>query len=154
MFINITIKSKNKNSLEKFLNFFYEFSNNSKLKLNRSLFLSQKKKYNKIFTVLKSPHVNKTAQEQFEFILFSKSVKVDTFQTLKTLIVFKKIQSTFLSEIKIKINFNINLKRKKDIVIGKFKPNNVVLNENCKPHFKQIELYLLLFNFYGKYKFL
>ena len=78
MFINITIKSKNKNSLENFLNVFYEFGNNNKLKLNRAMFLSQRKKHNKIFTILKSPHVNKTAQEQFEFILFTKSIKVDT----------------------------------------------------------------------------
>ena len=61
MFININIKSKNKNSLKQFLKVFNQFSNDKKLKLNQALFLSQKKKHNKIFTILKSPHVNKTA---------------------------------------------------------------------------------------------
>ena len=77
MFINITIRSKNKNSLKKFLNVFKNLSKNKRLQLNKTLNFFQKKRYNKVFTILKSPHVNKTAQEQFEFNLFAKSIKIN-----------------------------------------------------------------------------
>ena len=153
MFINITIRSKNKNSLKKFLNVFKNLSKNKRLQLNKTLKFFQKKRYNKVFTILKSPHVNKTAQEQFEFNLFAKSIKIKSFQVLKTLIVLKKIQSTFFSDIQIKIKFIINSKSKKKILINNFKPTNIKVTSKYRFNFKQIELYLLLFNFYGRYSF-
>jgi ribosomal protein S10 len=154
MFININIKSKNKNSLIFFFKIFNQFNNDKKLKLNQGLFLSQKKKHKKIFTILKSPHVNKTAQEQFEFILFSKKIKIDTFQVLKILIVLKKLQTTLFSDVIIKLDFIIDAEQTKIKLITKFKPNSVILADKYNSTCKQVELYLLLFHFYGKYKFI
>ena len=62
MRVFVRIKSKNKQSFKKtllLLRFLTRF------KVNFSLF--SKKKHKKTVTVLKSPHVNKTAQEQFEY---------------------------------------------------------------------------------------
>lgn len=154
MFINITIKSKNRNSILKFLKFFKSFSKNKKLQLSRTFIFFQNKHYKKIFTILKSPHVNKTAQEQFEFIIFSQKIKIKTFQIIKTLIVLKKIQTTFFSEIQLNVKFVVNKTQKKKLLINKFNPDMGIFNAISKYNFKQIELYLLLFNYYGKYKFI
>ena len=150
MFINIYVKSKNKLSLIKFLNIFKNLINNKKLKLSKTLIFSQNKKINKVFTVLKSIHVNKTAQEQFEFNIFSKNIKIYTFQLLKLIIILKKLQTSFFSDIQIKINFILNKKYKKKTILTKINPNNTKLKSSID--LKQIKLYLLLFNYYGKYK--
>jgi len=77
MFIILSIYSKNISSLTNFLKFFYKLSTNKKMKLQ--IFTSQhsKKKEKVFFSVLKSPHVNKSAQEQFEYNLFKKQIKIN-----------------------------------------------------------------------------
>lgn len=150
MFINIYVKSKNRLSLIKFLNTFKNLINNKTIKLNKTLIFSQNKKINKVFTVLKSIHVNKTAQEQFEFNIFSKNIKIYTFQLLKLLIILKKLQTSFFSDIQIKMKFILNKKHKKKTIFKKINPNNTKF-ESIK-NLEQIELYLLLLNCYGKYK--
>ena len=149
MFINVCIKSKNKLSLIKFLIIFKNFINDKNFKLNKTLIFSQNKKINKVFTVLKSIHVNKTAQEQFEFNLFSKNIKIQTFQLLKLVIILKKIQTYFFSDINLKIKFFITKLYKKKLILKKINPNLIKL-EPIK-NFKQTKLYLILFNYYGKY---
>ena len=95
MYLNITISSKNNTSLKSFLKVFKTLGQSKALKLNKTLTVFQKKRFKKVFTILKSPHVYKTAQEQFESNLFAKNFKAQTFQILKTLIILKKIQSKF-----------------------------------------------------------
>ena len=113
MFINIKISSKNYKSLKSFITFFITFceTNNLNFKLFLKYFKQQQKKFK--FTILKSPHVNKIAQEQFEYRLFSKQIKIDSFQLLKFLILLKKIQIALFSDIKIQIKFFYNNKKKK-----------------------------------------
>ena len=149
MFIRVCIKSKNKQSLIKLLKIFKNFINNKNLKLSQTLIFSQNKKINKVFTILKSIHVNKTAQEQFEFNLFSKSIKIHTFQSLKLLIILKKIQTVFFSDVQIKTKFLISGLYKKKIIKKKINPKTI----NLKPitTLKQLKLYLLLLNYYGKH---
>ena len=78
MFINIRIFSKTQESIERFLNFFIIFHNKKKLTLcSKTL---KKIKKNKKFTLLKSPHVNKTAQEQFKFEIFSNEIFIKSHQ--------------------------------------------------------------------------
>ena len=69
MFINIYISSKNFSSIKNFINFLNVLSLSKPLK--NKLFLKYLKipSSKKVFTLLKSPHVNKTAQDQFEFWL-------------------------------------------------------------------------------------
>ena len=70
MFINLSITSKNMNSLKLFLKFFNKSLKFKKFKivLLQTHFISKKKR--KKFTVLKSPHVNKKAGEKFEYFLY------------------------------------------------------------------------------------
>lgn len=151
MFIDVTLKSKNKNSILEFLNIFKHFSKNKKLQLSRTLTFLQNKEYKKVFSVLKSPHVNKTAQEQYEFRLFSKKLKINSFQIIKLLIVLKKVQTTLFSDIQLNVKFTINNNKKARILINRFNPD---INNNNKSNFEQIKLHLLLLNYYGKYKFI
>ena len=149
MFINIIIKSKNKQSLIKFLTTFKNFINNDKLNLTKTLIFSQQQKINKIFTILKSPHVNKTAQEQFELNLFSKNIKIHSFQIIKILVILKKIQSEFFSDINIQTRFFINQKYKRSLIQTKICSKDLFLN--YKKDLKQIKFYLTALNYYGKY---
>ena len=152
MFIRLFIKSKNKYSLIKFLQVFKNFINNKELKLNKTLVFSQRQKINKVFSILKSIHVNKTAQEQFEFDLFSKNIKIHTFQILKLLIILKKIETNFFSDIQIRVKLLINKKYKKEITKQNLNIGKISLNP--LQDFKQIKLYLSIFNYLGKYNLL
>ena len=70
------INSKNNNSLKSFLKVFKVLATNKSLNLNKIIKVSPKKKFKKVFTILKSPHIYKSAQEQFESILFAKTFKI------------------------------------------------------------------------------
>ena len=105
----LTVISKDRKSLKRYLNLLTKSSKLLKLNLtNRNN--SGKHKIKRV-SVLKSPHVNKTAQEQFEFELFSSKLIVETTQTFKILTLIKKLKSTVLSSVKIKLN-SIVKKRK------------------------------------------
>ena len=105
MFIIITLKSKSKNTLKSFFKHFNSI--NEQLNVNKQLTFYNKKKQTKIFSILKSPHVNKKAQEQFELTFSTKIVEINSFQLLKVLLILKKFQTRLYSDIDIKINFNL-----------------------------------------------
>lgn len=85
MSIILSIFSKDTNSLTKFFKFFYKLEKKKKLKLK--LFSKQFcKKNKKVFlSVLQSPHVNKTSQEQFEYNVYCKKLKIEMYQLHKFL---------------------------------------------------------------------
>ena len=56
-----------------------------------------------LFSLLKSPHVNKAAQDQFEFKYFKRKLIIFSFSSLKTLLIFKKSYSNLFHGLKIKI---------------------------------------------------
>ena len=129
MVINLIIKSKNKKSIFYLLHVINKFTKNEKIKI-----LSKALK-TKRFTVLKSPHVNKTAQEQFESNSFLLNIQINSFDILKFLIMIKNIQNNFCYDILVKIKFKIrNQKIKKYFFISKIKKFNIkqlILNLNC-----------------------
>jgi ribosomal protein S10 len=154
MYLNIVISSKNNTSLKFFLKVFRNLSQNKNLQLNTTLKICNKPRLNKVFTVLKSPHVNKSAQEQFELNIFSKNVIITTFQVLKILILIKKIQSMSFSDINIKIKFVIFNNLKKNMLINNLKFKKIkIRGHNRNFLLKQIIIYLVFVNFYGKYNF-
>ena len=94
----LIVFSKNKNSLTQFLIFFFtNFKNNSHVFLK----LSRKKKLKEKISVLKSPHVNKTAQEQFKFSHFYINITFYTFDIKKELFILKKIKNRLFPDLKI-----------------------------------------------------
>lgn len=78
--INLLAKSKDQKSLDNFLIFL-------NTKINKNFWIKkkylQKVKSKTIFSILKSPHVNKSAQEQFEISKFNTQLKLKTFEINK-----------------------------------------------------------------------
>lgn len=105
MFIIVSIYSKNLNSLTNFLKFFYKLKKNQTLKIKFHSVQSQKKKKFSFFSTLQSPHVNKKSQEQFEYHIYSKKLKIHVSQITKFLVVWKTVKMTLFPDIKIKTLF-------------------------------------------------
>jgi len=72
MFVNIIFYSISKSSLKKNFALLNTLCLNKKFKLKFFISNYHKKSIDKRFTVLKSPHVNKTAQEQFKQVILKK----------------------------------------------------------------------------------
>lgn len=123
-FYQITITSKNKHSLKNYFKFIIGNIKNFNL-LNK---FSQKKTKRIFFTMLKSPHVHKKAQEQFEFTHFSKQITISTQTNLKFLTFLKKIKTNLFSDVNIKIKFQLNKKLQNNFQKKFFNPNYFKLN--------------------------
>ena len=121
MFFHIKISSKDKKVLKDFGQLL------SKLE-RTSNFLKSFSKQNsrKFITVLKSPHVNKTAQEQFEFRYYSKEFIINSFKPLTFFLILKKMNNLSFSGIDLKVKglFKKDKKRKLTAV----NPDNIDLN--------------------------
>lgn len=117
---NVTIWSKNKISMSHFFLFFKKY-----LIFNFNVIskYQQKKTNVKIITLLKSPHVNKKSQEQFETRVFKKHFKILIKNNLKLFFFLKKISYNIYSDINIKIKELIN--NNKYFVKKKFKVINL-----------------------------
>lgn len=94
----LIISSKNKKSLTKFSHFFFHnYKNNSQIFTK----LFRKKKIKENISVLKSPHVNKTAQEKFKHTHFFITITFATFEIKKELFILKKINNQIFPDLKI-----------------------------------------------------
>lgn len=156
---HLTFVSKNKNSLNNAFLFF--LTNFKTFKLNKYF---QKKKQRKILTLLKSPHVNKTAQEQFENIVYSRQLSKSDLKIKKTLFCFKTVKKNLFADLKIKVKFGLNKKRGKKLKLSLLNPNNFQLTFNTHSYLqfkkrenkqnllltKQINKILKLFEIYGE----
>ena len=67
----IKISSKDKKDLNLFLNFFSKFEN---IKIKNI----SNKKFKNFLSILKSPHINKSAQEQFEVKFYTKTLLIES----------------------------------------------------------------------------
>lgn len=99
---SLKILSKNEKSLNNFLFFFF---NSLKTKFNIIQKLVTAHNTRKVITLLKSPHVNKIAQEQFEIRVFSKRLLAKSFYLEKNLIFLKKILNKLFKDISISLEF-------------------------------------------------
>lgn len=118
---HLTVLSKNLQSINNFLLF---FQNNIELNFNIIKRYFQKKRKRKILTILKSPHVNKTAQEQFEYKEFSKQLIIYSTEYSKCLILLKKLKTNLFPDIRIKVKFILNLKNVEKLRVKTFDPDN------------------------------
>ena len=110
MFITLSIYSKNLNSLTNFLKFFYKLKTNKVLKLNFFPIQSQKNKKVFFLSVLQSPHVNKKSQEQFNYHIYNKQLKIHVSQMAKFLTVWKIVKIKLFPDIKLKKKIWLNNK--------------------------------------------
>ncbi len=146
MFINIHISSKNYNSLKSFLNFFSNTTFVKKLNLVifKQTFVNKKEK--SFFTVLKSPHVNKSAQERFEYSLYSKQFKIHSCQSLLFLVLLKTLKTCLFSDIKFKVEILVQKSKFKHKIKNKVNPDNFSLSNNNLG----LQTYINIWNNYGK----
>lgn len=117
---NVTITSKNKTSISNFFLFFNFIVFGSLTALTTCF---QKNVGKKKLTVLTSPHVNKSAQEQFEYRFFKKQLRINTIKTFKYLIFFKKLNYTIFSDISLKLKCRINNNDTQQLGLKAFNPN-------------------------------
>lgn len=101
----ITIVSKNPKALKLFVLFCCQ---NKKKSFNLKTTFYKIKNKKKIITVLKSPHVNKTAQSQLEYRIFSTKMLISLQNATQYLVFLKKIKAKLFPEIKMKIKFIID----------------------------------------------
>lgn len=94
----ILLYSKNKNTLDHFLNFFKN-SKNQNFRITKKLFQNKRKK--KKISILKSPHVNKTAQKHFQYVYFRISLSFRTHELQKSVSFIKKIKNKLFPGLKI-----------------------------------------------------
>jgi len=158
---HLTIISKTKLQLDNFLNFLGNPKVNSYIIKKKF----KNKKTKKKFTVLKSPHVYKTAQEQFQSSFFSQKITLYSNDNFPFSIFLKRIKNNLFSDLKFKIEFQINknLFNKTEKLI--LNPNNFRLNMfnkllnqhyrseieiSDKQNYEQMANLLKIFDFYSE----
>ena len=110
MLIHLYIKTKNFQNIKKISKIFFKFLYKNNIKKFKYLPLVKKRT---LFSLLKSPHVNKTAQEQYEIKKSNRKISIKTKYYLKSILILKKLYSKFFSsDIKLKILSSSLLKKK------------------------------------------
>ena len=108
MLVKLRLRSNNKNSLKKITKFILK---TLKYLNNVKVFLRQTKQIPKSkikFTVLKSPHVNKTAQKQFEIRYYEKSIEISSYQNIFLIFLLKQSLQKLSKDVIIKIAIIFN----------------------------------------------
>ena len=99
MIIKLDFTSKNFKSLEKIIKLFLNILYRHNI---FNIKLLKKKSKTVFFSILKSPHVNKISQEQFEYKLHKTRLLIYTRNYLKILIILKNFSDFLLSDVKLK----------------------------------------------------
>ena len=151
MFVNLFISSKSLYSLNVFLIFFLKLLNSKKLKVKVFKKIKINSKHQKNFTVLKSPHVNKTAQEQFKTEIFNYNIYFFSLQSEKILLILKKLNNSLFHDINIKLKVSIDKKKKYRIRLNLINPDNYTL---VSPYSIPVSIneYLQIVSYFGKSK--
>ena len=77
----------------------------------------------KRLSLLKSPHINKTSQEQFENRVFKKQFIVKTTKDFKYLVFLKKLNSQLFPDVNIKLKCVVSCKSLQKLSLNVFNPN-------------------------------
>ena len=140
----VKLYSKDKNSLKRFIQLLHKITRKWK---NLTFVSKNIKKRKKKVTVLKSPHVNKKAQTQFQTITYGTLIKYSSLEMKKSYILLKKIRNHLFPDIKIKIEQTVFTKPPKTLIKNKFLPKKVYYykNSNTKTFLKKQKNHLLDF---------
>ena len=148
MFLVLKIYSKNKNSYKKILNFLKILTKKLKM-FPIYVYKLDKKNKKKKFTVLKSPHVNKTAQEQFEIRKYESRLEIYSYSNIFLLFALKRITKMLYKDVNIKFKiFYDNLKFSK-FLKSNYNTNSIYFTTTDRK-FKNIKGYLKLLDCYGE----
>ena len=142
MNISIETTSFNFNSIKLFHKILIKLNELKTVKFSIINTVNKKIKKKK-FTVLKSPHVNKNAREQFETSCYIKIIKIYSYNPLLLLFIIKRIKSELNSDVSLKLylksnfsnlhkylksNLNTNNKLKKNYILNKIFIKNYLKN--------------------------
>lgn len=116
---NFIINSKNERTLKKFLTLL--FKRNDLYRIHKFLDI---KVQQKLSSVLTSPHVNKIAQEQFEFKLLKKKVEYVSTYNFAFLVFVKNVVNNIFADVNVSFNLTINQKSFNRKFIETFNPSN------------------------------
>lgn len=154
MLIILSIHSKNLSSLTNFLKFIYKLKTNKILKLQFITTQSPQKNKKFFFSVLRSPHVNKKSQEQFEYYLYKKQLKIQVLKLVKFFKIWKLIKTKLFYDIKIETKFICINKSLKHILFAKINSDKVLFkaSQNKNLHYSNItdKFLLRLFDIQGE----
>jgi ribosomal protein S10 len=149
MFFYIQISSKDKSSLEIFLKFILRLK-----ALNLLISHFPKQQIKKFITVLKSPHVNKSAQEQFEYRIYTKKLSVNSPQALKFFSIIKKAKNASFPGIDLKIKGVFEKKKEFKNLLHCMNPDNLNIDffqiASQQTNWK-ITKYIQILDGYGEY---
>lgn len=161
MFFHLKISCKDKRILKKFLRFL------TKIKpLPTFLKSFSKQEKRKFITVLKSPHVNKTAQEQFEYRLYSKHFLIYAFKPFTFFLLLKKLKNLSFPGLDLKVKGILGKNKAYKHTLQIVNPDNIILKNTHSLHLKKnkrkkvqyekddsslsYKKYLQLFDLYGE----
>ena len=130
----IKIYSKDKKSLKQFKTFLKHLNKEWK---SFTFYVKDKKKRKEKITILKSPHVNKKAQTQFQSIIYSANIRYISLDLKKNYIILKKIKNHLFPDIKIKINQTIFNKKTKFSQNKLFSPKNLYYYKDTNSTFNK-----------------
>ena len=100
-----------------------------------------KRKENKVITILKSPHVNKTAQEQFEFRFYSKEFLIHSVKPLTLYTILKQIKSLSFPGVKLETKSLFDVSKLHFDSLRGLDPDNVILDKKGENQRKYIQLF-------------
>lgn len=150
----LIIQSKNKQSIKKFSLFLTKILT---IEFNAIVKLFRKKNRKKILTILKSPHVNKSAQEQFEFRTYSRKYLIFSPQQFKCLLFLKKSQKDLFADVGLKFVWTRNSIVSKSIKTQLFNLNHYSITkptertQNINPsEFRKLSIHNSKFNILEK----
>ena len=155
MFVSVTIFSITKSSLKKFFLILNKLCLNKKLKIKYVSDNYNKTNLKTSLTVLKSPHVNKTAQEHYKHVVFKKRIGLYTTSQLKLLVILKKLELKILPDLALKIEltaYKAPSSKKLKMIINPDK----IMQINCSKQggkYFLIDNYLRIFDIYGETTF-
>ena len=134
----LKVSSTNEKSLKTFLSFLLK---HFKTEFNITQTQAPTQIKRKRVTLLKSPHVNKTAQEHFEVATFTKRMVLETKYSIKSLMFLKKTLNSLFQDISIQLELVSSKNLSKKTRFLPFNPNNFklfkkVLGKNGKKHLK------------------
>lgn len=145
MVIYLYISSKSLNSLKKFTKIIKKINTTSVLK-TKVLGVDKKIKQKKVMSVLKSPHVNKTAQEQFETVTYGRRILVCSYNYLLLFLLVKEISNKVFPELTVKLKFKLQHRVSVNVSKTAVNPRNQKLINNISV----TKEYLKIFDCYGE----
>lgn len=149
MFLIIDLNSNNIKSLKNFQFFFLRTKINKRLKIFYNLHSQVSK--TKSFTVLKSPHVNKIAQEQFNYRSYKTKLIIFSPNFLLLLYFLKLVNYKLFPNVSIKIKIYSDFAGYTKKFNHCFNPNKYIIKNNKQT---LITNYLHIFELFGHFSFL